>query len=42
MRKITEQAIQAFNDSIRFKKANMEIEVLPNVTIMRMYGNAPF
>jgi len=40
MRKITEQAIQAFNDSRKFKKANMEVEVLPNVTIMKLYGNA--
>ena len=40
MRKITEETVNAFNNSLPFKKANMEIEVLPNVTIMRLHGNA--
>ena len=40
MRKITEQSIQAFNSSTPFKKSNMEIEVLPNVTILKLHGNA--
>ena len=40
MRKITKESIEAFNNSTPFKKANMEIEVLPNVTIMRLHGNA--
>ena len=40
MRKITEESVQAFNNSIAFKKANMEIEVLPNVTVMKLHGNS--
>lgn len=39
MRKITEETINAFNNDLPFKKANMEIEVLPNVTIMKLFGN---
>ena len=33
MRKITEEAVNAFNNFLPFKKANMEVEVLLNVTI---------
>lgn len=40
MKKITEQAVNAFNNSLPFKKSNMEIEVLPNVTIMKLHGNS--
>lgn len=40
MRKITQETVKAFNNSTRFKKANMEVEVLPNVTIMKLHGNA--
>lgn len=40
MRKITKESVHAFNHSIPFKKGNMEIEVLPNVTIMKLHGNA--
>jgi len=40
MRKITEETANAFNNSLPFKKANMKIEVLPNVTIMKLHGNA--
>ena len=40
MRKITEEAVYAFNNSLPFKKANMEIEILPNVTIMKLHGNS--
>lgn len=39
MRKITEQAIEAFNNANPFKRANMEVEVLPNVTVMKLHGN---
>ena len=39
MRKITEEAVNAFNNSLPFKKANMEVEVLLNVTIMKLHGN---
>lgn len=40
MRKITQETVKAFNNSKRFKKANMEVEVLPNVTIMKLHGNS--
>ena len=39
-RKITEESIEAFLDARPFKKANMEIVVEPNVTIMKLHGNA--
>jgi len=40
MRQITEQSINAFMNAERFKKANMEVEVLPNVTILKLHGNS--
>ena len=40
MRKITQETVNAFNNAQAFKKANMEVEVLPNVTIMKLHGNA--
>jgi hypothetical protein len=40
MRKITAQAVDAFMDARPFKKDNMQVEVLPNVTIMYLHGNA--
>jgi hypothetical protein len=40
MRQITEESVQAFNQAKAFKKANMEVEVLPNVTIMKLHGNS--
>ena len=40
MIKITEETVNAFNNSLPFKKANMEVEVLPNVTIMKLQGNS--
>tara|TARA_Y100000389_G_scaffold196279_1_gene228963 strand:+ start:2184 stop:2477 length:294 start_codon:yes stop_codon:yes gene_type:complete len=39
MRLITSQSVQAFNNAKAFKKANMEVEVLPNVTVMKLFGN---
>ncbi len=39
MRQITSETIQAFNNSKKFKKSNMEVEVLPNVTIMKLHDN---
>ena len=41
MRLITSQSVQAFNNAKAFKKANMEVEVLPNVTILKLHGNLP-
>jgi len=40
MRKITRESVNAFNNDKNFKKGNTEVEVLPNVTIMRLHGNA--
>jgi len=40
MRKITEQSTEAFMNAERFKKANMEVEVLPNVSILKLHGNS--
>lgn len=39
MRKITRESIQAFMDARPFSKDNTTIEVLPNVTIMSLFGN---
>lgn len=39
MRKITRESVQAFMDARPFSKDNTTIEVLPNVTIMRLHGN---
>jgi hypothetical protein len=40
MRKITIETVMAFMEARPFRKDNMTIEVLPNVTIMRLFGNA--
>jgi hypothetical protein len=40
MRKVTMEAVYAFENARRFKKGNMSVEVLPNVTVMKLYGNA--
>jgi hypothetical protein len=40
MRKITEKSIKAFMNAEQFKESNTEVEVLPNVTILRLFGNA--
>jgi len=39
MRKITQQAIENFNNSTSFRSGNTAIIVLPNVTIMSLHGN---
>ena len=39
MRKITKQAIAAFFDAEKFSMGNTTVEVLPNVTILRLHGN---
>jgi hypothetical protein len=39
MRKITEESINAFYNSEKFCKANMEVDVLPNVTVLKLHGN---
>lgn len=40
MRQITREAINAFYNAEKFSKANMLVEVQPNVTILRLHGNA--
>ena len=40
MRKITQQSIDAFINAKPFNKQNMSVDVLPNVTILRLHGNA--
>ena len=39
MRKITEESVNAFMNARKFKKGNMQVEVLPNVTILKLHGN---
>ena len=39
MRKITEESIKAFLNAKKFNKQNMSVEVLPNVTILKLHGN---
>jgi len=40
MRKITEKSMDAFNNAESFKSGNTEVEVLPNVTILKLFGNS--
>lgn len=39
MIQITEQSINAFMNAEPFKKSNMEVEVKPNVTVLKLHGN---
>jgi len=39
MRQITEQSIAAFLNAEEFSKQNMIVEVLPNVTILKLHNN---
>ena len=39
MRKITKQATTAFMDAKPYKSSNTIVEVLPNVTILKLFGN---
>ncbi len=40
MRNITEESIEAFMNAVPFNKSNTKVEVLPNVTILRLFGHA--
>ena len=40
MRKITQESVAAFFTAKPFNKSNMEVEVLANVTIMKLFGNS--
>tara|TARA_R110000751_G_scaffold237728_2_gene338657 strand:- start:394 stop:687 length:294 start_codon:yes stop_codon:yes gene_type:complete len=39
MRTITEESVKAFLNAKKFNKQNMSVEVLPNVTILKLHGN---
>lgn len=39
MRKITQQAVAAFEAARPFKSGNTQVDVLPNVTILSLFGN---
>ena len=39
MRKITKESVGAFLNAKTFNKANMQVEVLPNVTLLKLHGN---
>tara|TARA_R100001440_G_scaffold39562_2_gene59060 strand:- start:14007 stop:14303 length:297 start_codon:yes stop_codon:yes gene_type:complete len=39
MRKITIESVNAFMNARKFKKSNMEVVVLPNVTMLKLFGN---
>ena len=40
MRQITKQSINAFMNAKTFKRQNMEVQVLPNDTILYLHNNA--
>ena len=40
MRTITEKSIEKFLNAETFKNGNTSVEVLPNVTILKLFGNA--
>ena len=39
MRNITIESINAFLSAKKFKKSNMQVKVLPNVTVLKYQGN---
>ena len=39
MRSITVEAVKHFNSASSFKKGNTEVKVLPNVTVLILFGN---
>ena len=40
MRQITQQSVNAFLNAQKFNRQIMEVEVLPNVTILKLHNNA--
>jgi len=40
MRQITQQSVNAFLNAQKFNRQNMQVEVLPNVTVLYLHGNA--
>ena len=39
MRNITNDSVNAFLNGKKFKRQNMEVEILPNVSILKLHGN---
>ena len=39
MRKTTEESVNAFMKAEAFKRDNTEVVVLPNVTVLKLFGN---
>ena len=39
MKKITKLSVDAFMNAEPFKRGNMEVKVLPNVTVLKLFGN---
>ena len=39
MRKITKKSVEAFLNAVPFSESNTEVKVLPNVTILSLFGN---
>lgn len=39
MQQITIDSIKAFMNAEKFKRDNTEVEVLPNVTVLKLFGN---
>ena len=39
MRKISEESVAAFMSAKKFKKGNMQVEVLANVSILKLHNN---
>tara|TARA_R110002012_G_scaffold307294_1_gene512665 strand:+ start:145 stop:441 length:297 start_codon:yes stop_codon:yes gene_type:complete len=39
MRQITQDSVNAFLNAQKFNKQNMAVEVLPNVTILKLHNN---
>lgn len=40
MRQITQDSVKAFMNAKTFNRQNMSVEVLPNVTILKLHNNA--
>jgi len=40
MRQITKDSVNSFMNAQEFKRGNTEVEVLPNVTILKLFGNS--
>lgn len=39
MRQITKESVNAFLNAKKFTKQNMAVQVLPNVTVLKLHGN---